>query len=66
LFGGRPNLDRHEEVRGRRAHRFCAIRHHDIDTHLEGNFPGGTVDLTNRFGLRDGYVASLEIVPVGR
>ena len=32
-------------------------------THLEGNFPGGTVDLTNRFGLRDGLIARLEIVP---
>ena len=42
------------------------LERHDIDTHLEGNFPGGTVDLTNRFGLRDGYVARLEIVPVGR
>ena len=32
-------------------------------THLEGNFPGGTVDLTNRFDLRDGLIARLEIVP---
>jgi len=29
--------------------------------HLEGNFPGGTVDLTSRFGLRG--IARLEIVP---
>jgi hypothetical protein len=36
---------------------------HDVYTHLEGNFPGGTVDLTNRFGLRDAYIARLEIVP---
>jgi hypothetical protein len=36
---------------------------HDVYTHLEGNFPGGRVDLTNRFGLRDGRIASLKIVP---
>ncbi len=36
---------------------------HDVYTHLEGNFPGGTVDLTNRFGLRNGIIARLEIVP---
>jgi hypothetical protein len=39
------------------------LERHDVYTHLEGNFPGGTVDLTNRFGLRDGLIASLEIVP---
>ena len=32
-------------------------------THLEGNFPGGTVDLTDRFGLRGGRIGSLEFVP---
>lgn len=36
----------------------------NVHTHLEGNFPGGTVDLTNRFGLRDERIASLQIVPV--
>ena len=36
---------------------------HDVYTHLEGNFPGGVVDLTNRFGLRDGFIAHLAIVP---
>jgi ketosteroid isomerase-like protein len=36
---------------------------HDVLTHLEGNFPGGTVDLTYRFGLLDGYVAALRIGP---
>jgi hypothetical protein len=36
---------------------------HDVYTHLEGNFPGGTVDLTNRFDVRDGHIARLEIVP---
>jgi ketosteroid isomerase-like protein len=36
---------------------------HDVHVHLEGNFPGGEVDLTDRFALRDGRIASLEIVP---
>jgi ketosteroid isomerase-like protein len=39
------------------------VERHDVHTHLEGNFPGGTVELTNRFGLRNGRIASLEIVP---
>jgi hypothetical protein len=39
------------------------LERHDVYTHLEGNFPGGTVDLTYRFGLRDGHIARLEIVP---
>ena len=37
------------------------LERHDVYTHLEGNFPGGTVDLTNRFDLRDGLIARLEI-----
>ena len=37
--------------------------HHHVHIHLEGNFPGGQVDLTDRFALRDGRIASLEIVP---
>ena len=36
---------------------------HDVHVHLEGNFPGGKVDLTDRFALRDGRIARLEIVP---
>jgi len=36
---------------------------HDVHIHLEGNFPGGQIDLTDRFALRDGRIASLEIVP---
>jgi hypothetical protein len=32
-----------------------------VRTHLEGNFPGGTVDLRYRFGLRDGRIAELRI-----
>jgi ketosteroid isomerase-like protein len=39
------------------------VQRHDVHTHLEGNFPGGTVDLTNRFALRDERIASLQIVP---
>ena len=39
------------------------VERHDVYTHLEGNFPGGTVDLTDRFGLRDGRIATLQIVP---
>jgi hypothetical protein len=39
------------------------VERHDVYTHLEGNFPGGTVDLRNRFGLRDGRITLLEIVP---
>jgi ketosteroid isomerase-like protein len=39
------------------------VQRHDVRTHLEGNFPGGTVDLTNRFALRDDRIASLQIVP---
>ena len=38
---------------------------HDVHLHLEGNFPGGQVDLTDRFALREGRIASLEIVPTG-
>jgi hypothetical protein len=36
---------------------------HDVYLHLEGNFPGSEVDLTDRFALRDGRIARLEIVP---
>lgn len=36
---------------------------HDMYTHLEGNFPGGQVDLTNRFTLRGDLIVGLEIVP---
>jgi hypothetical protein len=36
---------------------------HDVHVHLDGNFPGGQVDLTDRFALRGGRIASLEIVP---
>ena len=39
------------------------VDRHEVCSHLKGNFPGSTVDLTNRFGLRDGRIASLEIRP---
>ena len=35
----------------------------EVYTHLEGNFPGGQVDLTNRFTLRGELIVGLEIVP---
>jgi len=39
------------------------VERHDVHIHLEGNFPGGEVDLTDRFALREGRIARLEIVP---
>jgi ketosteroid isomerase-like protein len=36
---------------------------HDVRVHLDGNFPGGEVDLTDRFALEAGRIARLEIVP---
>jgi ketosteroid isomerase-like protein len=39
------------------------VERHDVYLHLEGNFPGGEVDLTGRFALRGGRIARLEIVP---
>jgi hypothetical protein len=39
------------------------VERHDVYTHLEGNFPGGTVDLMQRFGLRNGRITRLEIFP---
>ena len=52
------------DVRGAAAREpVDGVERHDVHIHLEGNFPGGTVDLTQRFGLRDGRIASLQIVP---
>jgi uncharacterized protein (TIGR02246 family) len=34
-----------------------------VFTTLTGDFPGGTVDLANRFTVRDGLIAQLEIAP---
>ena len=39
------------------------VDRHDVYLHLDGNFPGGEVDLTDRFALRGGRIARLEIVP---
>ena len=39
------------------------VERYDVYAHLEGNFPGGVVDLTHRFGLRGGRIATLSIVP---
>jgi ketosteroid isomerase-like protein len=35
----------------------------DVHAHLEGNFPGGTVDLDYRFTLGENLIRKLEIVP---
>jgi ketosteroid isomerase-like protein len=36
---------------------------YDVTHHLEGNFPGGTVDLHFRFTLRNGKIQRLVIEP---
>jgi ketosteroid isomerase-like protein len=36
-------------------------REYTISTHLEGDFPGGVVDLDQRFTLADGLIADLSI-----
>lgn len=38
-------------------------RHYDAVHHLEGDFPGGAVDLHFRFTLREGLIARLVIEP---
>ena len=38
-----------------------ADERYDVGHHLEGNFPGGKVDLHFRFTLRDGKIARLVI-----
>lgn len=37
--------------------------HYDVVQHLEGNFPGGVIDLHYRFTLRGGSIARLIIEP---
>jgi ketosteroid isomerase-like protein len=37
--------------------------HYDVTHHLEGDFPGGQVDLHFRFGLRDGAIRRLVVAP---
>ncbi len=39
------------------------VRRYDVYTHLEGNFPGGKVDLTDHFAVRGERIMCLEIVP---
>jgi ketosteroid isomerase-like protein len=39
------------------------LERYEVHTHLKGNFPGGEVDLTDHFTLRDGRIARLEIAP---
>jgi hypothetical protein len=34
-----------------------------VTLHLQGNFPGGEVDLVNSFIVRDGHIVDLRIVP---
>jgi len=34
-----------------------------VTNHLEGDFPGGVVDLRYRFVLEDGFIVELEIAP---
>jgi hypothetical protein len=36
---------------------------HVVIARLDGNFPGGTVELRHRFVLQDGLVRELEIAP---
>jgi ketosteroid isomerase-like protein len=38
-------------------------RHYDVVHHLEGDFPGGVVDMHFRFTLRDALIARLVIEP---
>ncbi|MEE6178721.1 nuclear transport factor 2 family protein [Mycobacterium sp. 050134] len=40
-------------------------QHYDVHLHLEGNFPGGEVDLINSFVVRDDHIVDLRIVPAG-
>ena len=37
--------------------------HYVVTSHLEGDFPGGVVDLHFRFTLRDGLISELVIEP---
>lgn len=48
------------QVRGSRA---LGHDRYVVFTRLTGNFPGGTADLADRFTLRDGLIAQLDIAP---
>jgi ketosteroid isomerase-like protein len=50
-------------IRSEAVGKVDGAQRHDVYTHLEGNFPGGQVDLTNRFTLRGDLIAGLAIVP---
>ena len=45
------------------GHRRIDADRWDATHHLEGNFPGGVVDLTFAFTLRDGRIGRLVIAP---
>lgn len=36
---------------------------YDVTLHLQGDFPGGEVDLVNSFVVRDDHIVDLSIVP---
>lgn len=40
-----------------------AGQRYDVMVHLQGNFPGGEVDLVNSFTIRDGQIVDLRIEP---
>jgi hypothetical protein len=41
------------------------LQRYDVTLRLQGNFPGGEVDLVNSFAVRDDYIVDLRIVPLG-
>ena len=41
-----------------------SAQRYDVTLPLQGNFPGGEVDLVNSFTIRDGQIVDLRIVPV--
>jgi len=41
----------------------AGLKRHDVRVRLEGNFPGGVVDLTYAFFVRDGRIAELRMAP---
>jgi ketosteroid isomerase-like protein len=47
------------EVQSTQAHADGVV----VFTNLTGDFPGGTVNLANRFTVRDNLIATLEIAP---
>lgn len=41
----------------------AGAQRYDVTLHLQGNFPGGEVDLVNEFVVRDDHIVDLRIVP---